>query len=54
VWGEGSELDTVEDVDDDDASRFYTFEVAKTKEEEEGVRMRSGFTVSCCRFFDKS
>lgn len=40
--------------DDDDAGRLFTFQVAKTNEQEENVNMREGFTVSTYRlmYFD--
>lgn len=36
---------TSTDSDKDDTSRFYHFEVAKTKDQEENVVVREGFTV---------
>lgn len=57
VWGgKDGGADTDDDDDDDsdgastdsekaDTSRFYRFEVAKTKDQEENVNVRAGFTV---------
>jgi len=45
VWSEESEDVTV-DLEDDQTDRLFTFEVAKTNEQEEGVSARPGFTVS--------
>lgn len=56
VWGgKDGGADTDDDDDDSDGastdsekadtSRFYRFEVAKTKDQEENVNVRAGFTV---------
>jgi hypothetical protein len=45
VWSEESG-DVLLDLDDDETNRLFTFEVEKTNEQEEGVSVRPGFTVS--------
>lgn len=56
VWNEDEE--NVEDADEAEdyverVDRMFTFEVAKTKEEEEGVVPKPGFTVSSYAFAAK-
>ena len=46
VWND--DLDDVltdDEEDDDEPDRIFTFEVAKTNEQEENVTVRKGFTV---------
>jgi hypothetical protein len=47
VWSDPVNDDnlTDEDEDEDDTDRLFTFEVAKTNEQEEGVSVRAGFKV---------
>ena len=50
VWGSGDgssdQDDSAEDLDDlDNVDRLYTFQVAKTREEEENVTATAGFRV---------
>lgn len=46
VWAEYQEQDdTSMEDDDDDDDRLFTFEVAKTNEQEENVSARMGFNV---------
>jgi hypothetical protein len=55
VWGGNHDGSDTEDDDDSDSAstdsekaetnRFYRFEVAKTKDQEENVVVRAGFTV---------
>jgi hypothetical protein len=56
AWGDDDEGEDTEGDDDDsdnastdseklETSRFYHFEVAKTKDQEENVVVREGFTV---------
>jgi hypothetical protein len=47
VWGAGDEAEIMntDGEDDDDSDRMFSFEVAKTKEQDEGVDSRPGFTV---------
>jgi hypothetical protein len=56
VWGRKDGGADTDDDDDDsdgtstdsekaDTNRFYRFEVAKTKDQEENVSVRAGFTV---------
>lgn len=45
VWSEDSEETDTMDVDDDEDDRLFTFEVAKTNEQEENVTPRPGFKV---------
>ena len=44
VWDDGKDVDAM-DVDEDPSDRLFTFEVAKTKEQEENVTTRCGFQV---------
>jgi hypothetical protein len=44
IWS-SSAGDDLSESDDDDTDRLFTFEVAKTKEQEEGVSVRPGFKV---------
>jgi hypothetical protein len=48
VWNnaQDEEMDASEDEDDDD--RLFAFEVSKTKEQDEDVQSRPGFSVSSC------
>lgn len=48
VWNSQEGEDTVMDLDEDhdESSRLFTFEVAKTNEQEEAVKPRPGFKVS--------
>lgn len=60
VWKNAKDYDSDDDLDasdlesdnEDIGGRFFKFEVAKTKEEEESVQVRDGFSVSCapCHF----
>lgn len=44
VWND--DIDDVEmEEDEEDLDRLYTFEVSKTKDQEEDVKIRQGFTV---------
>jgi hypothetical protein len=43
VWGDEDEDDT--DTDNEESDRLFTFEVAKTNEQEENVSIRPGFQV---------
>ena len=43
VWGNDNDDDL--DADDEESDRLYTFEVAKTNEQEENVSVRPGFQV---------
>jgi hypothetical protein len=48
VWNgddEDSNASSVEDIDAGDSERLFTFEVAKTNEQEESVTSRPGFQV---------
>ena len=45
VWGDSDNNEDDSDLDDE-SDRLFTFEVAKTKEQEENVSMRPGFQVS--------
>ncbi|KAK7676902.1 hypothetical protein QCA50_020158 [Cerrena zonata] len=46
VWSNSNHQDSQIDNDsDDDADRLFTFQVAKTNEQEENVSIRSGFTL---------
>jgi hypothetical protein len=45
VWSEDDEEDLV-DEDEDDSDRLFSFEVAKTKEQDEDVQASPGFSVS--------
>jgi len=44
IWSNTSD-DQLSESDEDDTDRLFTFEVAKTKEQEEGVTVRQGFKV---------
>lgn len=44
VWDDDKDDDLM-DVDEDASDRLFTFEVAKTKEQEENVTTRPGFQV---------
>jgi hypothetical protein len=44
VWSDNPETE-VTDIDDEQSDRLFTFEVAKTNEQEEGVTVRPGFSV---------
>ncbi|KAF9230436.1 hypothetical protein BU15DRAFT_57234, partial [Melanogaster broomeanus] len=46
VWSEPTNDDELAESDEDDTDRLFTFEVAKTNEQEEGVSVRPGFKVS--------
>ena len=50
VWKEDSDDNTIMTLDNDDneedSDRLFTFEVAKTNEQEENVMFRPGFMVS--------
>ncbi len=43
IWSNSTSDDQLSESDDDDTDRLFTFEVAKTKEQEEGVSVRQGF-----------
>ncbi|KAF8340910.1 hypothetical protein F5887DRAFT_1062589 [Amanita rubescens] len=43
IWSNSISDDQLSESDEDDTDRLYTFEVAKTKEQEEGVTVRQGF-----------
>jgi hypothetical protein len=45
VWSEDDEEELI-DEDEDDSDRLFSFEVAKTKEQDEDVQARPGFSVS--------
>jgi hypothetical protein len=45
VWKTENEPDDTE-MDEDDSDRMFSFEVAKTKEQDEGVIAKTGFNVS--------
>ncbi|TFY77300.1 hypothetical protein EWM64_g6712 [Hericium alpestre] len=45
VWHEDDGDDASMDIDDEESDRLYTFEVAKTKEQEEDVTSREGFKM---------
>jgi hypothetical protein len=54
VWGTEDEVETMnvdgdDDDDDDDSDRMFSFEVAKTKEQDEDVHSKPGFTVRLSR-----
>lgn len=48
VWNDQEGENAIMDLDEDhdESSRLFTFEVAKTKEQEEAVQPRLGFKVS--------
>jgi hypothetical protein len=43
IWSSPVSDDRLSEDDEDDTDRLFTFEVAKTKEQEEGVSVRQGF-----------
>ena len=43
IWSNSVSDDQLSEDDEDDTDRLFTFEVAKTKEQEEGVSVRQGF-----------
>jgi hypothetical protein len=43
IWSSPVSDDQLSEDDEDDTDRLFTFEVAKTKEQEEGVSVRQGF-----------
>lgn len=45
IWSNSISDDQLSESDEDDTDRLFTFEVAKTKEQEEGVSVRQGFEV---------
>jgi hypothetical protein len=45
IWSNSVSDDQLSESDEDDTDRLFTFEVAKTKEQEEGVSVRQGFEV---------
>lgn len=45
IWDKSIGDDQLSESDEDDTDRLFTFEVAKTKEQEEGVSVRQGFEV---------
>lgn len=45
VWSDEEAPDTLDEIDDDDDERLFTYSVAKTKEEQENVTPLPGFTV---------
>lgn len=46
VWAEDvGSSETAMDIDDDESDRLFTFEVAKTNEQEENVTCQPGFNV---------
>jgi hypothetical protein len=47
IWSNSASDDILSDSDEDDTDRLFTFEVAKTKEQEEGVSVRQGFECAC-------
>ena len=53
IWSNQVSEDQLSDSDEDDTDRRFTFEVAKTKEQEEGVSVRQGFEVGSIRFSDE-
>ncbi|TFY80218.1 hypothetical protein EWM64_g3794 [Hericium alpestre] len=46
VWDEGGDLQDVIDTSNADTDRLFTFEVEKTQEQEENMKIRPGFKVS--------
>ncbi|KAE9406917.1 hypothetical protein BT96DRAFT_954710 [Gymnopus androsaceus JB14] len=50
VWSESSSEDSVDELDDDENDRLFTFEVAKTKEQEESVKSRPGIRMAISLF----
>jgi hypothetical protein len=45
IWSNSISDDELSESNEDDTNRLFTFEVAKTKEQEEGVSVRQGFEV---------
>ena len=45
IWSNSVSDDQLSESDEDDTDRLFTFEVAKTKEQEEGISVRPGFEV---------
>ena len=45
VWNERSSEDELSEGDQDESDRMFSFEVAKTNEQEESVSVRKGFRV---------
>jgi hypothetical protein len=45
IWSNSISDDQLSESDEDDTDRLFTFEVAKKKEQEEGVSVRQGFEV---------
>jgi hypothetical protein len=45
IWSDSISDDQLSESNEDDSDRLFTFEVAKTKEQEEGVSVRQGFEV---------
>ena len=45
IWSNPISDDQLSESSEDDTDRLFTFEVAKTKEQEEGVSIRQGFEV---------
>ena len=45
IWSDPIGDDQLSESNEDDSDRLFTFEVAKTKEQEEGVSARQGFEV---------
>lgn len=54
IWSNSASDDILSDSDEDDTDRLFTFEVAKTKEQEEGVSVRQGFEVCSYSILDTS
>lgn len=50
VWNDEQDAGPQDDEDDsaEGVDRMFTFEVAKTKEEEESIAPQPGFTVRSC------
>ncbi|KAH7907394.1 hypothetical protein BJ138DRAFT_1014577, partial [Hygrophoropsis aurantiaca] len=46
VWNEDQDIDASLDADNDETDRLFTFEVAKTNEQEESVTVRPGFQTN--------
>ena len=45
IWSNSISGDQLSESNEDDTDRLFTFEVAKKKEQEEGVSVRQGFEV---------
>lgn len=45
VWNEHNSDDELSESDQDESDRMFSFEVAKTNEQEESVSVRKGFKV---------